>query len=103
MSGLQAASDGQAGARGAGVVCAAGGGARGASDFDRGVSACAEGGGVFAFCVSALQFYGLGSEQPHEVWIALPEGAQTPALGYPPLRVACLRGAADIAGIETDM
>jgi predicted transcriptional regulator of viral defense system len=53
--------------------------------------------------LSALQFYGLGSEQPHEVWIALPEGAQTPALGYPPLRVACLRGAADIAGIETDM
>ncbi len=53
--------------------------------------------------LSALQFHGLGSEQPHEVWIALPEGTQTPALGYPPLRVARLRDAAYSEGIESVM
>ncbi len=53
--------------------------------------------------LSALQFHGLGSEQPHEVWIALPEGAQTPALGYPPLRVARLREPAYSEGMEMVM
>lgn len=51
--------------------------------------------------LSALQFHGVGSQQPHEVWIALPEGTQTPSLGYPALRVARLRGLAYSEGIET--
>lgn len=38
---------------------------------------------------------------PHEVWIALPEGTQTPALEYPRLRIVRLRGAAYSEGIET--
>lgn len=51
--------------------------------------------------LSALQFHEVGTQMPHEVWIALPEGTQTPALDYPTLRVARLRGAAYSEGIET--
>ncbi len=51
--------------------------------------------------LSALQFHEVGTQMPHEVWIALPEGTQTPALDYPTLRVARLRGAAYNEGIET--
>src|SRR5690242_1174948 len=36
--------------------------------------------------LSALQFHGIGTQMPHEVWIALPEATQTPALDYPRLR-----------------
>ncbi|MEI6804782.1 MAG: type IV toxin-antitoxin system AbiEi family antitoxin domain-containing protein [Burkholderiales bacterium] len=50
--------------------------------------------------LSALQFHEIGTQMPHEVWIALPEGTQTPALGYPLLRIARLRGAAYSDGIE---
>jgi predicted transcriptional regulator of viral defense system len=51
--------------------------------------------------LSALQFHGIGTQLPHEVWIALPEGTQTPAIAYPPLRVVRLRGEAGTAGVET--
>jgi predicted transcriptional regulator of viral defense system len=51
--------------------------------------------------LSALQFQDIGTQQPHEVWIALPEATQTPRLDYPPLRVARLRGDAYSSGIET--
>ena len=51
--------------------------------------------------VSALRFHDIGTQLPHGVWIALPEAAQAPRLGYPPLRVARLRGEAYSAGIET--
>lgn len=51
--------------------------------------------------LSALQFHEVGTQMPHAVWIALPEGTQTPALDYPTLRVARLRGAAYSEGIET--
>lgn len=49
--------------------------------------------------LSALQFHEIGTQQPHEVWIALPEATQTPAVDYPPLRIARLRGEAYAAGI----
>ncbi|WP_066261670.1 type IV toxin-antitoxin system AbiEi family antitoxin domain-containing protein [Hydrogenophaga flava] len=51
--------------------------------------------------LSALQFHEISTQMPHEVWIALPEGRQTPQLGYPPLRVVRLRGAAYSEGIQT--
>lgn len=51
--------------------------------------------------LSALQFHEIGTQLPHEVWIALPEATQTPRLEYPSLRVARLRGAAYAEGIET--
>jgi predicted transcriptional regulator of viral defense system len=51
--------------------------------------------------LSALRFHEIGSQQPHEVWIALPEGSQTPAVSYPALRVMRLRGDAYSDGIQT--
>lgn len=51
--------------------------------------------------LSALQFHDIGTQMPHEVWIALPEGRQAPALSYPPLRITRLRGAAYSEGIQT--
>jgi len=51
--------------------------------------------------LSALQFHGIGTQMPHEVWIALPEGSQAPALSYPALRITRLRGAAYSEGIQT--
>lgn len=51
--------------------------------------------------LSALQFHQIGTQLPHEVWIALPEATQTPAMDYPSLRIARLRGAAYAEGIET--
>ena len=51
--------------------------------------------------LSALQFHGIGTQLPHEVWIALPEATQTPRLDYPALRVARLRGDAYSDGIQT--
>ena len=44
--------------------------------------------------LTALQFHEIGSQLPHAVWIALPEATQTPALHYPTLRIARLRGEA---------
>ena len=51
--------------------------------------------------LSALQFHEIGTQLPFEVWIALPEATQTPALGHPALRIARLRGMAYSEGIET--
>ena len=51
--------------------------------------------------LSALQFHEIGTQLPFEVWIALPEATQTPALAYPSLRIARLRGEAYTEGIET--
>src|SRR4051794_9993415 len=42
--------------------------------------------------LSALRFHDVGTQAPHEVWIALPESTPTPAITYPPLRIARLRG-----------
>lgn len=51
--------------------------------------------------LSALQFHEIGTQLPFEVWIALPEATQTPAIDHPPLRIARLRGGAYSQGIET--
>jgi predicted transcriptional regulator of viral defense system len=51
--------------------------------------------------LSALQFHGVGTQLPREVWVALPEAMQTPALDYPLLRIARLRGEAYSEGIQT--
>jgi len=51
--------------------------------------------------LSALQFHEIGTQLPHEVWIALPEATQTPAVDYPSLRIVRLRGDAYSEGIET--
>ena len=51
--------------------------------------------------LSALQFHDIGTQLPFEVWIALPEATQTPALEHPILRIARLRGEAASEGLET--
>jgi predicted transcriptional regulator of viral defense system len=53
--------------------------------------------------LSALQFHEIGTQQPFEVWIALPEQMKAPVITYPPLRVTKLRGRAFDEGIETVM
>jgi predicted transcriptional regulator of viral defense system len=50
--------------------------------------------------LSALQFHGLTTQLPHQVWLALQLRAHTPRLDYPPVRVVHLSGAALTAGIE---
>lgn len=50
--------------------------------------------------LSALQFHGLTTQSPHEVWIALPLRANTPRLDYPRVRVVHLSGDALTSGIE---
>ena len=51
--------------------------------------------------LSALQYHEIGTQQPCEVWVALPEATQTPAKAYPPIRIARMRGDAYASGIET--
>ena len=54
------------------------------------------------FCLlTALRLQGLTTQNPAEVWIALPEKARRPRLAYPRLRVARFSGEALTEGIET--
>ncbi len=56
--------------------------------------------GVFCL-LTALRFHELTTQNPAEVWIALPEKARKPRLEYPRLRVARFSGQALTEGIET--
>jgi predicted transcriptional regulator of viral defense system len=51
--------------------------------------------------LSALRYHGLTTQNPGDVWIALPEKARTPRLDYPRLRISRFSGAALTEGIET--
>jgi predicted transcriptional regulator of viral defense system len=58
--------------------------------------------GAGVFCLlTALRFHGLTTQNPAEVWVALPEKARKPRLDYPRLRVARFSGTALTEGIET--
>ena len=50
--------------------------------------------------LTALQFHGLTTQLPHEVWIALPEKARRPYPDYPKLRVMRFTGRAFTEGVE---
>lgn len=50
--------------------------------------------------LSALQFHGLGTQLPHEVWVAVGRRTRSPRLQYPPLRVLRFSDAALIEGVE---
>lgn len=50
--------------------------------------------------ISALQFHEIGTQLPRQVWMALPRGARTPAVEYPPVRVVHVSGEAFTAGVE---
>jgi predicted transcriptional regulator of viral defense system len=50
--------------------------------------------------LSALQFHGLTTQVPHQVWLALPARANSPRGGYPRLRIVHMSEEALTAGIE---
>jgi predicted transcriptional regulator of viral defense system len=51
--------------------------------------------------LSALSFHQIGTQLPHEVWIALDRRSRRPSLRYPRLRVVRFGGDALTAGVET--
>jgi predicted transcriptional regulator of viral defense system len=51
--------------------------------------------------ISALSFYNLTTQIPHQIYIALPAYAEKPRLEYPPLRIFWLSNTAYTTGIES--
>ena len=51
--------------------------------------------------LSALSYNRIGTQLPHEVWIAIDRRSRRPAMSYPKLRVLRFSGEALTAGIET--
>lgn len=51
--------------------------------------------------LSALQFHGIGTQNPWQVWVAVDRRSRRPSLKYPPLRVVRFSGDALTQGIET--
>jgi predicted transcriptional regulator of viral defense system len=49
--------------------------------------------------ISALHFYGMTSQIPHKVYIALPQSAEKPRLDFPPLDIVWLSEKSYSAGI----
>ena len=53
------------------------------------------------FCLlTALQFHGLTTQLPRQVWIAMPRGSHSPRIDYPPIRMVQIAGGAHLAGVE---
>jgi len=50
--------------------------------------------------LSALQYHGIGTQLPSEVWMAIDRRARRPALRFPPLRIVRYTGAALKEGVE---
>lgn len=50
--------------------------------------------------ISALDYYGLTTQIPHQVYIALPQSAEKPRLDFPPLEIVWLSDHIYQAGIE---
>jgi predicted transcriptional regulator of viral defense system len=57
-------------------------------------------GGVVCL-LSALQFHGLGTQAPFEVWLAIDRKGRKPIISYPPLRVVRFSPRALREGVET--
>ena len=51
--------------------------------------------------ISALDWHGLTTQIPHEVYVALERGARTPKLDHPPLKVFRVSEPCFSSGIET--
>lgn len=51
--------------------------------------------------LSALSFHEIGTQLPHQVWMAIDRRAAKPNMQFPPLRVMRFSGAALTEGIET--
>lgn len=53
------------------------------------------------FCLlTALQFHGLTTQLPRQLWIAMPRGSHTPKIDYPPVKLVQLTNAAYAEGVE---
>jgi predicted transcriptional regulator of viral defense system len=53
------------------------------------------------FCLlTALQFHGLTTQLPWQVWIGMPRGSHTPRIDHPPLRMVQFTGEAYGHGVE---
>jgi predicted transcriptional regulator of viral defense system len=53
------------------------------------------------FCLlTALQFHGITTQLPRQVWIAMPRGSHVPKIDYPPVRMIQSTGEAYAEGIE---
>jgi predicted transcriptional regulator of viral defense system len=50
--------------------------------------------------LSALSYYSIGTENPHQIWMAISRTQRTPRDAYPPLRVLRFSGPAMTSGIE---
>jgi predicted transcriptional regulator of viral defense system len=50
--------------------------------------------------LSALRFHEIGTQLPHQVWIAIDEKARRPKLDYPKIRVLRFSGRARTEGVE---
>jgi predicted transcriptional regulator of viral defense system len=51
--------------------------------------------------VSALAFHEIGTQPPHQLWLAVPRGARKPSIEYPSVRPDRFSGRAYTDGIET--
>ena len=51
--------------------------------------------------LSALSFHEIGTQLPHQVWMAIDRRAARPKMQFPPLRVMRFSGAALTEGVET--
>lgn len=51
--------------------------------------------------LSALRFHELGTQNPRQVWLAIPGKARRPTSEFPPLRVVRFSGSAYTEGVET--
>lgn len=68
---------------------------------DEGLAAIARRAPQAVFCLlSALQFHGLTTQSPRQVWLAMPRGSHAPRIDYPPIRMVQYSGAAYAEGIE---
>jgi predicted transcriptional regulator of viral defense system len=50
--------------------------------------------------LSALQFHGLTTQLPRQVWIAMPRGSHTPRIEYPPIKMVQYAAESFEAGVE---
>lgn len=56
------------------------------------------------FCLlSALQFHGLTTQLPRQVWIAMPRGSHAPRIDHPPIKMVQFTGEAYSEGIESHL
>ena len=55
---------------------------------------------VLVCLLSALQFHGLTTQTPFEVWVAIGNKARAPKIDYPPLRIVRFGGDSLTTGVE---